>query len=482
MPKVILFELNEVPRRLFELAAASRPRSTVATLWRRARRYETVSQDEGHLSPWITWPTVHRGVTNAHHFIHDFGQYTAAADAEYPPVWRLLAESGEGLRVGVFGSLHSFPPPPSFAGYAFYVPDVFASEPRCHPAQLEAFQDLTLRMARESARNVASAVPWRRAVRVASQFPQLGIRPGTLAGLAGQLARERVQKSRVVRRRSWQALLAFDVFMRQLRRTQPEFATFFTNHVASSMHRYWAAAFPEDYDAQAYDGKWVATYKDEIEFAMSKADAMLGRLMAFVDRHPQYVLIVASSMGQAATTSHPVETQLHVGEPAVFLSLLGVPPEGFDVRPAMFPQFNVAVEERWRAVTRQRLSSLRVNGMPVTSRESGDGFISIDFGQANLADPVIESDGHTVPLAASGLRNVEITDKSGTSAYHVREGVLLIFGSEIPGGDFGSIETTDIAPSILRNFGVPVPSYMSKADLLAPHPTAGGLATDGLAL
>ena len=39
---------------------------------------------------------------------------------------------------------------------------------------------------------------------------------------------------------------------------------------------------------------------------MSRADAMLGRLFDFVDRHPDYQLVIATSMGQAATKARPV--------------------------------------------------------------------------------------------------------------------------------------------------------------------------------
>ena len=36
--------------------------------------------------------------------------------------------------------------------------------------------------------------------------------------------------------------------MKQLELHKPSFSNCFTNHVASAMHRYWAAIFPEDFD------------------------------------------------------------------------------------------------------------------------------------------------------------------------------------------------------------------------------------------
>jgi len=62
--------------------------------------------------------------------------------------------------------------------------------------------------------------------------------------------------------------------MRQLENTQPSFSSFFTNHVASSMHRFWAANFPEDYAPEdfGYEDDWINTYRYEIDWSMQKAD------------------------------------------------------------------------------------------------------------------------------------------------------------------------------------------------------------------
>ena len=104
--KILLFELNEVPLRIIDEFCARRPGSCLARLLPRCRQYETFAADSGHLSPWITWPSVHRGVANERHGIHSFGQDLADVDRDFPPLWRLLAEGG--VRTAVFGSLHSY--------------------------------------------------------------------------------------------------------------------------------------------------------------------------------------------------------------------------------------------------------------------------------------------------------------------------------------------------------------------------------------
>ena len=126
----------------------------------------------------------------------------------------------------------------------------------------------------------------------------LGLTLPTIADAAGHLVKEAFDSSLRVRRRSYQPLVMADLFVWQMERSMPQFATFYTNHVAAAMHRYWGAAFPEDYE-QPLDAEWIRKYSSEITFAMDKLDAILGKLLAFIQRHSEYILLVATSMGQA---------------------------------------------------------------------------------------------------------------------------------------------------------------------------------------
>ncbi len=200
-------------------------------------------------------------------------------------------------------------------------------------------------MARESAMNVSKKLPWQAALNVLAAAPGLGLRLRTLVDVGVQLVSERLQAWRKVRRRTYQAVLAFDVFMKQLTTTTPDFVTFFTNHVASSLHRYWAASFPTDYEQFGFDSDWVQTFSHEIQFTMQKFDDMFARLIHFVDAHPQYNLWITTSMGQAATTALPIETALFVTDAPRFMATLGIEPSQWRRTPAMVPQFNVTIAD-----------------------------------------------------------------------------------------------------------------------------------------
>lgn len=416
---------------MIEAFAALHPRSAFAGALREGLLRETVAPDAS-LSPWITWPTLHRG--SADHGIRHFGQDLTAADARHPPLWTRALQAG--LRVGVFGSLHSWPPPANADSYAFYVPDAFAADARCHPARLEAFQHFNLAMSRASARNVGG-VPKREALRFLRAAPGLGLRMRTLAGLACQLGTERLAAWKRVRRRTWQSVIAFDLFEKALRRGTPDFATFFTNHVASAQHRYWAAAFPGDYERVEQDANWLSRYQGEIDFALRHADTMLRRLMRYTAADPRRLLVVASSMGQAATVAKPIRTQLYLRDVETFMAAMGV--SAWERRPAMDPDVSLYVEDA--ETFEAALRGLSIAGKPVQYEREG-GFFSLSFGHEDLPD---ES-----RFAELGLVNERIEDAAATTAYHIPQGALLLWSTgklpEVP----ETLSTTEVAPGILK--------------------------------
>jgi len=461
--KIVLFELNEVPWRVIDDHVEAHPESPLARILPRAARYETIAEDTS-LSPWITWPTLHRGVADEEHTITDFGQDLGEINAAYPSVWEILAR--HGVRTGVCGSLHSYPLPSNAHDYAFYVPDVFAAGSECFPRSIEAFQDFNLSMSRESARNVSTSLPVRKALRFVARAPGLGLTPKTALDVAGQLVDERLHPFRKVRRRTYQVVLAFDVFMKELARTRPSFATFFTNHVASSMHRYWAARYPGDYDVYEFDGAWAKTYKDEIAWTMGRVDRMLARVLAFVEASPDYELWIASSMGQAATEAHQILTQVYLQDVPRFMRALGFEGGEWESRPAMAPRVILSLREPSASRFEAALRGITIADRgPLPWKRLANGVFRIHPGiLQNVKDETCTVRGDPVPFEKLGFANVTIQDSVGQSAYHVPSGSLIRYA---PGRAVDrarpQVSTRDVAPSLLRAFGITPPPHMRGA-------------------
>ncbi len=455
---VVVFELNEVPWRIIDWWVADHPDSAIAQLLQVSSQQTSVSPDEGHLSPWVTWPTVHRGVPNTVHGIGHFGQDTSHADDVAPTWWVRAVEAGRN--VGVFGLLHTNELPADVDRYAFFVPDTFAPSADTHPSALEPFQAFNLSMARASARNVSTSIDVSAARQFLLRAPRLGLRPATVARLVRQLVDERRRPHTRVRRRSYQSVLAFDLFVRQLRSTRPDAAAFFTNHVASAMHRYWAATFPDDYDPATFgfDDEWISTWSGELAEAMAHADRMIARLHAHCEATGA-VLVIASSMGQQAAQGTPVGRQLYLRDVATFLTAAGVDPTVVDRRPAMDPQVNVQTADQAALdALRRCLSELRVGGREISWSEEDHGFISMEFGQADDAIGEIKVGGVVRAPADLGMEIIEIEDEVASTGYHVPEGILLVhdpLATTPLDNDRADVSTTEIASMILDRLEVP---------------------------
>lgn len=472
MRKIIFFELNEVPLRIFDEFCFKHRHSTLSrqrsSLW----QYQTISEDIGHLSPWITWPSVHRGVPNSVHLLQNFGQNTTDIDVSYPPIWKILTHNG--VNTGVCSSLHSYPLPNDLTHYDFYIPDPFAFSSECFPNYLQDFLTLNLQLSRQSGRNVSNSIPWSSALSLLTSASKLGFRASTFAQIGKQLFSERLHKWQSIRRRTYQSVLMFDIFMKQLEKTKPSFTTFFTNHVASSMHRYWAAAFPKDYEQNYFDDTWIDTYKNEIEFSMFKADEFITRLINFANLNPEYVVWIVTSMGQAATNAKPLETQLYLTNPELFMLSMGFNNNEWQLRPAMLPLFNIVIDSKRHAQFEQALDNLYINNQKIIYETAEAGFFSIHFGQANLhkQSNLIVFNGSPMAFEQLGLENIEIEDKSGASAYHIPQGCLLIYDPMDLSKKVISnpqISTLDIAPTILENFSIDPPKYMHSPARLGCH-------------
>ena len=194
---------------------------------------------------------------------------------------------------------------------------------------------------------------------------------------------------------------------------------------------------------------------------------MLTRMVSFVDANPGTKLLVASSMGQHAVAGQPRELQVYVHSAEQFFQRLGLSSEQWSARPAMFAQYNFCVPTNMADALASKLEGVSINAEPLVFRRGPDGFFSIDFGHENLPNCQVGFEGQFEPLDAWGLYNVEITDKSGCTAYHIPEGSLLVYGgaSEHRTGSRPQISVLDICPSILHGFGVRVPDYMNKSRL-----------------
>lgn len=479
MKNLIILELNEVPYRVLDHYVGLRPQSNLAKIFPKSTQYLTSTEDTLTLDPWTSWPTLHRGVPDTMHGILHLGQVLKNQDDSFPPIWKILKKSG--INVGVFGSLHTSTVPDDFTDYSFYVPDYFANDLHASPKSLLPFQELNLRMTRDSARNVSRKLPIGQALKFLATAPMLGVTAKTAATIGKQLVGEVSNKNLKVRRRNLQAVLSTDLFMKQLRTTKPQFATFYTNHVAAAMHRYWAATFPKDYATGTLEADWVEKYGMEIVAAMDTFDNMLGQVLSFTNKNPDYSLAICSSMGQGAVPAEHTDDFLTIADVPKFMKALGVDDSKWEMKPAMVPCQCVVVANDVKDRFIEKLKSLSIDGNSMQVSRSPVAPMSFDEGDLGFFQLFIQFDsyaggkmaylnGQPIDFATLGLGTMAHEDGVNCTARHVPEGSLIVYspGKNNSETEFRKkISTTDFVPSVLSHFNLTVPAYLPGTSSIA---------------
>ncbi len=294
-----------------------------------------------------------------------------------------------------------------------------------------------------------------------------------------QLWNERIHTHLKCRRRSIQPVIGMDIFLYLMRRSFPGFATFYTNHVAAAMHRYWAAAFPDDIPGNLMDGQWKRDFAGEIDSAMVVLDGMLRRVKAFVDSNTDYKLLIASSLGQAPVRAEPTKGFVTITDLPRFMRALAVPDGSWKEKHCMVPCVSVTVDKADADAFETRLLQLSVNDSamkrcareepPLSFDRKGDtSFHLFAYFESYAGPTTARLANRHYEFEELGLGFFQHQDNIACSARHSPEGVLIVYDPLRTSVDDRRtrVSTLEIAPAILDNFGIRVPEYMHRPDPL----------------
>src|SRR5262249_33732814 len=142
------FEINEISWEMMKPWLDRGELPNFRRLQERGAWAQTVADERPPLlEPWITWTTVHTGVPQSEHGVELLEQPPETVRAK--PLWQLVHEAGK--KVGVFGSVGSWPPLPVDG---FFIPGGFSPDSRTHPEDLRPIQELNLSHTRAHAPGV----------------------------------------------------------------------------------------------------------------------------------------------------------------------------------------------------------------------------------------------------------------------------------------------------------------------------------------
>ena len=456
--KLLLLEINEIPWRLIDKFKNHQLLPNIKTFFDNSKTYTTILLpiskkiselktvkglskenkkiliDSEELSPWVTWPTFHRGISSSEHKIKFLGQDITTFKGK--PIWQEFLDAG--CNIGICGSLQSWPPVyPGKEG--FYIPDTFAHDENCYPEYIKSLQRFNLDQVQRNGLVIRKeGLLSKELAKFLFSISKFGLTFKTLLKIVTQLINENFNKNYLVRRVGFQSIILWDVFKSLYDiKSPPAISTFFTNHVASIMHRYWHDVFPEDFN-NLYKDKKRIHYRTML-FALKIIDDIIRDAMDFCKSNPDIAVVFATGMGQDAIQYTEYEGySAEIEEVDKLFNVIEINKNEYKMLIAMVPQVALEVpSETVRDKIKKSLSNcITVNLKPLFSVDEMGNTLSITIHNPTAAD----ADAGVFLFTKSEKEKIDIKwDFAGikihklepTTGYHIPEGILAIYGDGI---------------------------------------------------
>ncbi|MEI9811594.1 MAG: hypothetical protein WDO18_02480 [Acidobacteriota bacterium] len=184
--RLLLLEINEITWDLIDPLIKQGKLPTFARLKKEGTWGTPVSVEvPPQLDPWITWTTLYTGRPQEEHNVFFLQQPPESIHARR--IWELCSD--QGLKVGVYGSVCSWPPKPI---QGFYVPDTFSPDAATYPAELTPIQQLNLTYTR-SVRLPQDQDTVGFKIRLGLQLMKLGLGFEAITAIVKQLVSEKME-------------------------------------------------------------------------------------------------------------------------------------------------------------------------------------------------------------------------------------------------------------------------------------------------
>ncbi|MEO1246006.1 MAG: hypothetical protein AAFX56_10035 [Pseudomonadota bacterium] len=350
MQQVLVVELNEVNFEFLDAYIKLGKLPNFRTLIEEHGVTETTSEAQYEdIEPWIQWVTAHTGKSLEEHRVFRLGDIETK---DLEQIWERL-ESRFGLRVGAISPMNA---KNQSDRPAFFVPDPWTNTPvTAGSVVTNLFQAV-----RQVVNDNASAQ-----IKLSSLF-WLAIGAASVSGPADYLQYGRWMAG--VRRRKWIKALVLDkllsnLFIQQVKRHQPDFATLFLNGAAHIQHHYM-------FNSAVYRGRpsnpdwYVDSGEDPVLEVYELYDTVIGRMLA---AFPEARLMIATGLHQDPHANLTYYWRLR--EHDAYLKKIGVPFEA--VEPRMSRDFLIRCESEDQATRAEAV-------LRSATAADGDELFSVD--------------------------------------------------------------------------------------------------------
>ena len=444
-PKLIVLEFNELCAPLLSKFMGQGSLPNFLRLYEKSEIFSTDAEaGPPNLEPWIQWPTVHSGLTYQEHGILNLGD---GHRLSFPSLASILAANG--YRSGIFGSMNIS----CEVNDGYYVPDPWNFTRDVSPEELRPYFEIVSSQIRESSANRGFTAS--EAAGFATFLVTHGVSLSTATFALRQIMRELSDPGIKWRRAEVLDHIQYDVFRHANRSYKVDFATFFCNSVAHFQHYYWRNMAPELFDKPPEQTEH-GSLRDAILSGYQSLDRIVGRT---IKDNPKSTVVLCTALSQRPWTDTTKCTFRPKDFPALVqaFGLTSLNPKVETVMAEYFYlQFSdvVSADSAISALGTLTLAGTKL--MHVSRESSTTIFCGCAVNDAALEDePIRRADGPSLGKLSNLFYKIHTT-RSGrhdpTGSVWIGKGQHHVHEQKVP--------LIQVAPTILREFGINPPSYM----------------------
>ena len=188
------------------------------------------------------------------------------------------------------------------------------------------------------------------------------------------------------------------------------------------------------YIKQISSTDWINRYKNEIDIAMSSTAYFINSLTEFVDNEKDTQLWILSSMGQKEVNNYQKQNHYwEITNLGIFLKSLCSENFNFEQIPQMIPNYGIKADSKTINKIIKCLEKIKSNhSLEISSFNKNS--LTFSFGSVlnELTDENLLIWDETMHQKAYlGVEKKTIEEFSGSSAYHVPEGIFFRYGRNL---------------------------------------------------
>ncbi len=451
--KVLLYELDSGSWNILEPLLSKGKLPNINRLMNEGV-YGILQSESPPISPRV-WTTIFTGKHSKKHGVEFFA--STSSMVRQKRLWDIL--NGKGLKVGVFGSLVTWPPYPV---NGFMIPSIFSLDSETYPEEYRVFQEVALSERKKLHKEEKRGAVKRMGTLVdrRKRLKSIGVTSETLNEAFRYLVGEKTlgfnPRDRYWRKASLHLRMSVDVFIYLYKKFSPEFTTFH-NHLCDAVsHRYWDCYEPQHF--QDVPSKFIKKHGSVIPNSYILTDKLLGYILDKIDSST--TIIMVSDHGAKPSINKGKLFNLNFDN---FLRILQVQDS---VVPARFGMKSILyfTDNKVKGPTLEAVRSLAIE-------ETGERIFDVDAKEQYVSlKAVPQIRRRVIPddtkVRINGFGTYPFSEiftyrKLKISGVHHKEGIFIACGPKIKkGAELKNATIFDITPTVLAIMGFPVAKDM----------------------